>query len=881
MKLRFIAYVLAVLLCLNLGSFAQGPGQLNSGQVLSQNPSTGAYAFSWWGVTGKTYLIETSDDLVHWSYLPVVESGSNSVIDWGFTSSASSLFLKLEYISVPPTQLSGTALNGPIDPSSGLPEDWELFYFGQLGVNPSGYVSWSGSTVTNYQAYQNGYNPVDYYTGAVPSLNFPTGNSANGGPFSVLVKDQHGNPLIGAPVSFSIDYGGLGNINSSSYAQSVEALSGTDGTATVIVLPPWWPGTDYTVTAQALGQSAASIQADGRVGSDTPNRPAVPASPNQVQIPEPTIGVGNASTSVGNPAFEQYQPGSPPVKWYLTQTNTDSLIFYDSGPEGFAEWTGNASYDLINVVHPLFGGVTSSGASQYSDINYTSAGDLNGSDNNSGSFPAAGTSNEWSNTYTWSGNVALESGTAGQIGPENQSGPVFGAGDEATWGYATYFYEPYVTLQSQTTTQQSLSYYYSDGADNFTDFSEVTKLSNEYTSQQFQSDVIASLPAYTPWGSNYGFGGDIAWRHLASDNSSFAVASGTYGFSCLYTGTTPYKFEWYEAFQPDDNPATGYVGEQHITLTHQEWDNAVQQLSSQSYTIDPTTQQTNGVWYLANMDVLESGSVPAGSSIGCNWRHAIGAGEEVQLTLQGLPPDISGSAQWTVSPASAGTLQNINGTVAQTATGSLIYFTAGATAENATVTATLVGGATMATSFAITTPTGIAVTYISSEPFATGTIGAGMFVSWTLLPANVCFSNVLVSESTCNPVNESGFFVNNAPVHNPSGNSYIPSSRDVGLHDYNWISTRLDNVSNGADWASISQLSIETNLGFTQSGGFEWDIPFAWKLQSDTNNTNVLLFPNTVKATFNVTNNGTVTVTKVNASDTRSPDGSESHNSGP
>jgi len=43
----------------------------------------------------------------------------------------------------------------------------------------------------------------------------------------------------------------------------------------------------------------------------------------------------------------------------------------------------------------------------------------------------------------------------------------------------------------------------------------------------------------------------------------------------------------------------------------------------------------------------------------------------------------------------------------------------------------------------------------------------------------------------------------------------------------------------------------------------------------------VLLFPNTVKATFNVTNNGTVTVTKVNASDTRSPDGSESHNSGP
>jgi len=79
MKRALFAF-LALLVFLAVGALAQGPGDLNSGSQLSVNSSTGAYTFSWWGVAGYTYLIETSDDLHNWSYLPIVESGSDAAI---------------------------------------------------------------------------------------------------------------------------------------------------------------------------------------------------------------------------------------------------------------------------------------------------------------------------------------------------------------------------------------------------------------------------------------------------------------------------------------------------------------------------------------------------------------------------------------------------------------------------------------------------------------------------------------------------------------------------------------------------------------------------------------------------------------------------------
>jgi hypothetical protein len=155
---RLLAVILAILACLTLGAYAQGPFDLNAGSQIAYSGSTGAYTFSWWGTAGNTYLIETSDDLVNWTYLPIVETGFNTVTQWGFTSTSSNLFLRLEYITVPANQLSGSVFNGPDNNGNGLPDDWELFYFGYLGVDPN--LDPDGEGFTNLQDYQNGNNPI-------------------------------------------------------------------------------------------------------------------------------------------------------------------------------------------------------------------------------------------------------------------------------------------------------------------------------------------------------------------------------------------------------------------------------------------------------------------------------------------------------------------------------------------------------------------------------------------------------------------------------------------------------------------------------------------------------------------------------------------------
>ena len=115
--------MVALLLCLNAVAWAQGPGDLNAGSRLSLSGSSGAYTFSWWGTGGYTYLIKTSDDLINWTYLPIVESGSDATIQWGFTSSSTKFFLKLEYITVPASQLAGAVFSGPDNNGNGLPDD--------------------------------------------------------------------------------------------------------------------------------------------------------------------------------------------------------------------------------------------------------------------------------------------------------------------------------------------------------------------------------------------------------------------------------------------------------------------------------------------------------------------------------------------------------------------------------------------------------------------------------------------------------------------------------------------------------------------------------------------------------------------------------------
>jgi len=107
---------------------AQTPADLNEGLRLVKDVPTGVYTMSWWGKTGRTYFIQTSSDLVNWTYLPLVESGAAAVTGIQFTHSAEHQFWRLRYTDAP---TGGNAQTADFD-EDGLSNQEEL----DQGLNP-------------------------------------------------------------------------------------------------------------------------------------------------------------------------------------------------------------------------------------------------------------------------------------------------------------------------------------------------------------------------------------------------------------------------------------------------------------------------------------------------------------------------------------------------------------------------------------------------------------------------------------------------------------------------------------------------------------------------------------------------------------------------
>lgn len=129
-------------------SFAQTATDPNEGGRLTRDASTGAFTVSWWGRAGRTYTIQHSEDLAHWYYVPIIEVGSDQIIEWGFTSTADRMFLRLKYTDSP----EGDPFNVDID-GNGLPDNWELDYFGAFAQDPSADPDNDGwSNLTEYLA---------------------------------------------------------------------------------------------------------------------------------------------------------------------------------------------------------------------------------------------------------------------------------------------------------------------------------------------------------------------------------------------------------------------------------------------------------------------------------------------------------------------------------------------------------------------------------------------------------------------------------------------------------------------------------------------------------------------------------------------------------
>ena len=127
MKKLYI-YLLCAL-ALASSAFAQGSTDPNEGCQLSYDSNSNTYTLFWWGRANRNYFIQQSEDLNNWIYLsastsglnvPIMETGSDAILQYGFNSSAIKCFWRLQL---------DNDLNG-------IADTWELKYTGTTGNNP-------------------------------------------------------------------------------------------------------------------------------------------------------------------------------------------------------------------------------------------------------------------------------------------------------------------------------------------------------------------------------------------------------------------------------------------------------------------------------------------------------------------------------------------------------------------------------------------------------------------------------------------------------------------------------------------------------------------------------------------------------------------------
>ncbi len=96
------SFFLAVGLAVQLSSAtAQGPDDPNEGVNVSYDAADSTWTFSWWGRMGRSYFIQHSEDLIHWSYWDVIEQGQDQVIGYEFTNTWERSYLRLKYLDEP------------------------------------------------------------------------------------------------------------------------------------------------------------------------------------------------------------------------------------------------------------------------------------------------------------------------------------------------------------------------------------------------------------------------------------------------------------------------------------------------------------------------------------------------------------------------------------------------------------------------------------------------------------------------------------------------------------------------------------------------------------------------------------------------------------
>jgi hypothetical protein len=210
-----------------------------------------------------TGIFQTSGAATH--YLAT----SSPYRDLGTTNISADLLAELETMTTYAPQDGGYAdtntpdlgYHYPLNEDSdydGLPDWWELKYFGGYGQTGGG--DYDGDGINNLQEYLNGTDPTDFYNGVLPNLTIVNGNNQSGMPNTLLllpltirVTDTNGASLTNAPITFAVTQGGaqIATATNGTFSSSVSLRSGINGKAAVFMLLPSTLDTSISATATA------------------------------------------------------------------------------------------------------------------------------------------------------------------------------------------------------------------------------------------------------------------------------------------------------------------------------------------------------------------------------------------------------------------------------------------------------------------------------------------------------------------------------------------------------------------------------------------------------------------------------------------------------
>ena len=200
---------------------AQTANEPNEGSRLTRDEMTGDYTLKWWGQSGQTYFVQCSDDLIHWNYVPIIETGAAAVIEYGFTCSNDHFFLRLRYTNAATGGNPDTAdfdgdkignmaeLQAGTDPllwidadGDGMHDEWELAH----GLDPASSAGNNGANgdpdgdgLINGAEYSYGSSPTSRDSdqdGALDDFEFAMGTSLTN-PLSLPVQTTTGISTLG------------------------------------------------------------------------------------------------------------------------------------------------------------------------------------------------------------------------------------------------------------------------------------------------------------------------------------------------------------------------------------------------------------------------------------------------------------------------------------------------------------------------------------------------------------------------------------------------------------------------------------------------------------------------------------------------------------